>query len=122
MHKIMRMKFKLCPIACAAIFFAAANAVLAIDPIDKEFVYKSAPEADLKLVVTLPPAGTSGDKRAAIVFFSGGAWANSNIGQFKDWASYLAQRGMVAVRADYRVSKTHHVGPDQCVEDARSAM
>ena len=36
--------------------------------------------------------------------------------------AYLARRGMVAVRVDYRASKTHNVGPDKCVEDARSAM
>src|SRR5206468_9394920 len=32
------------------------------------------------------------------------------------------RRGAVAVRANYRVSKTHNVGPDKCVEDARSAV
>src|SRR6185369_4490455 len=91
-------------------------------PVEKNFIYKNTPQGELKLVVTLPPDAEPGDRRPAIVFFSGGAWANSNINQFKDMAPYLARRGMVAVRANYRVSKTHNVGPDKCVEDARSAM
>ncbi len=99
-----------------------ASAAAATDPVEKDFIYKKTPQGELKLVVTLPPDAKPGNKRPAIVFFSGGAWANSNIKQFKDWASYLARRDMVAVRADYRVSKTHHVGPDKCVEDARSAL
>ena len=99
-----------------------ASASTATDPVEQDFIYKKTPQGELKLVVTLPPDAKPGNKRAAIVFFSGGAWANSNIKQFKDWASYLAGRGMIAVRADYRVSKTHHVGPDKCVEDARSVV
>src|ERR1051325_168645 len=100
----------------------SAAAAPATEPVEKDFIYKKTPQGELKLVVTLPPDAKPGDKRPAIVFFSGGAWANSNIKQFKDWATYLARRGILAVRADYRVSKTHNVTPDKCVEDARTAM
>src|SRR5262245_48280346 len=70
--------------------------------IEKDYIYKKPPQGDLKLVVTLPPDTDPSDRRPAIVFFSGGAWSNSNINQFKDMAPYLAHRGMVAVRVDYR--------------------
>jgi acetyl esterase/lipase len=101
---------------------AATYPACAADVAEKDFIYKKTPQAELKLVVTLPPDAKPGSKHAAIVFFSGGAWANSNINQFKEQATYLSRRGMVAVRVDYRVSKTHNVGPDKCVEDARSAV
>jgi len=42
--------------------------------------------------------------------------------QFVPQAEYLAERGMVAARADYRVKERHGVNPDQCVEDAKSAV
>ncbi|MCX7011822.1 MAG: alpha/beta hydrolase, partial [Candidatus Sumerlaeota bacterium] len=100
----------------------APPATAPTDPVEKDFIYKKTPQGELHLVVTLPPDAKPGDKRPAIVFFSGGAWANSNTNQFKDLAPYLARRGMVAVRVDYRVSKTHNVGPDKCVEDARSSV
>jgi dienelactone hydrolase len=44
------------------------------------------------------------------------------VGQFEFQADYLAGRGMVAARADYRVKSRDGVTPDKCVEDARSAV
>jgi acetyl esterase/lipase len=116
----MKLTFRI--LASALILLRCVGASAANDPVEQEFVYKKTPQGELKLVVTYPPAATTGDRRPAIVFFSGGAWANSNLNQFKDFAPYLARRNMVAVRVDYRVSKTHDVTPDKCVEDARSAM
>ena len=37
-------------------------------------------------------------------------------------AAYLASRGMVAARADYRVKDRHGVEPAACVEDGKSAV
>lgn len=89
---------------------------------EREFVYKQTPQGELKLIVTFPADWNASDRRPGVVFFSGGAWANSNINQFKDRAEYFAGRGMVAARADYRAFQTHGTGPDKAVEDARSAM
>src|SRR5262249_55498712 len=61
-------------------------------------------------------------KRPAIVFFFGGGWTNGSPNQFLPQAEYLAGRGMVAARADYRVKSRHNVTPDKCVEDAKSAV
>ncbi|MCS6852343.1 MAG: alpha/beta hydrolase, partial [Gemmataceae bacterium] len=89
---------------------------------EKTFIYKKTPQGELKLIVTFPPDWKATDKRPGVVFFSGGAWANSLINQFKDRAEYFAGRGMVAARADYRAFQSHKTGPDKAVEDARSAV
>src|SRR5262245_66652217 len=88
----------------------------------KTFVFKETPQAKLEVVVHLPPGWKAEDKRPAIVFFFGGGWANGNPEQFLTQAEYLASRGMVAARADYRVKNRQGVTPDQCVEDAKSAV
>jgi acetyl esterase/lipase len=91
-------------------------------PSTKTLTYKKTKQADLQLVVHYPPKWTAQDQRPAIVFFFGGGWTNGTIKQFEPQATYLAGRGMVAVRADYRVKSRHEVTPDACVEDAKSAI
>lgn len=91
-------------------------------PPTKSFTYKKTKQADLPLVVHYPPGWKKEDKRPSIVFFFGGGWTKGNLGQFEPQAAYLAVRGMVAVRADYRVKSRHEVTPETCVEDAKSAI
>jgi acetyl esterase/lipase len=88
----------------------------------KTFTYKKTKQADLEMHVHSPPDWKPEDKRPAIVFFFGGGWTTGNIQQFEPQATYLASRGMVAARADYRVKSRHGVAPDACVEDAKSAV
>ena len=88
----------------------------------KEFVYKNTPQGDLKIFVHLPPDWKASDKRPAIVFFFGGGWTGGTIEQFHPQATYLATRGMVTARADYRVKSRHGTTPRECVEDAKSAV
>lgn len=88
----------------------------------REFTYKKTKEAELKVHVHFPPGWKKGDKRPGIVFFFGGGWNNGKVGQFEAQAKYLASRGMVAARADYRVKSRHKVTPRECVEDANSAV
>ena len=107
--------------------FAVAGFVLAIcSPRgfaeEKTFTYKSAPKAELKIHVHYPPDWKPSDKRPAIVFFFGGGWNGGTVKQFEPQATYLASRGMVAARADYRVKSRQGVTPDACVEDAKSAV
>lgn len=87
-----------------------------------ERVYKKTPQGELKLFVHTPPDWKATDRRPAIVFFFGGGWRQGTPNQFLTQAEYLARRGMVAVRADYRVSSRHKTTPDRCVEDAKSAL
>jgi acetyl esterase/lipase len=88
----------------------------------KEYVYKTTRQGELKLLVDVPEKWRASDRRPGIVFFFGGGWSKGTPGQFENQAKYLALRGMVAVRADYRVKSRHNVTPDACVEDAKSAM
>ena len=88
----------------------------------REYVYKKTPKGDLGMTVHFPPGWKAGEERPAVVFFFGGGWAGGTIKQFADQAAYLASRGMVAARADYRVKSRQGVTPDACVEDAKSAV
>jgi acetyl esterase len=85
-------------------------------------IYKHTPQGDLKLYFHYPGDRNPYDRKPVIVFFFGGGWAGGNIGQFLPQAEYLLSRGMIAVRADYRVRNRHGTTPDICVEDGKSAV
>ncbi|MGZ0709664.1 alpha/beta hydrolase fold domain-containing protein [Coraliomargarita sp. W4R53] len=89
---------------------------------DAEHVYKTASGVKLKLYQFSPAGLTHTDKRPAIVFFFGGGWSGGTATQFYVQADYLAQRGMVAFTADYRVSSRNKTTPFESVEDAKSAV
>lgn len=110
--------------ACAAKPSAAALAAMpAVEGVRQEkFIYKKTPQGELSIHVSYPPGWKASDKRPAIVFFFGGGWNGGTVEQFAPQAAYLAGRGMVAARADYRVWSRHKATPDKCVEDARSAI
>jgi len=88
----------------------------------ERYVYKHAGRTALKLSVHFPTGWRAADRRGAMVFFFGGAWRTGTMQQFRPQAEYLARRGLVGVRADYRVRERHGVRPDACVEDAKSAV
>ena len=84
--------------------------------------YKTVGDKELQIHLHFPPNWKPRDRRPAIIFFFGGGWTGGTPGQFEFQADYLAGRGMVAARADYRVKSRDGVTPDKCVEDARSAV
>ncbi len=86
------------------------------------FTYKTSGEKQLEIHVHYPPDWKSSDSRPVMIFFFGGGWTGGTTNQFMDQADYFASRGMVTARADYRVKSRDGVTPDQCVEDARSAV
>ena len=88
----------------------------------KEYIYKRTPQGELKVFVDFPPGWSRADTRPAIVFFHGGGWRAGSPQQFAVQAHYLAGRGIVALRAEYRLKNPHGVSPDKCVEDAKTAM
>ncbi len=85
-------------------------------------IYKQTPEGALKLYFHYPADWSASDPRPAIVFFFGRGWNGGTTEQFRPQATYLASRGMVAIRADYRVKSRHGTTPDKCVEDGKSAI
>ena len=107
-------------------FFALAGAWLAsiISSIGSETqVYKTADGQSLKLLIDKPAEWKVTDKRPVIVFFFGGGWVGGRVEQFERHCAYLASRGIIGIRADYRVIPKGDKGPPvMCVMDAKSAM
>jgi len=60
--------------------------------------------------------------KPAIVFFFGGGWNSGSPAQFEAQARHFAERGMIAIVADYRVKSRHNVQVVECVKDAKAAI
>lgn len=88
----------------------------------EELVYKEVDGAVLKLHVFKPNDHSASDTRAAIVFFFGGGWRGGTPAQFEPHCRELANKGMVAITAEYRVRSRHGNPPIECVKDAFDAM
>jgi len=84
-------------------------------------VYKTVGDTRLALWIFEPTRGADA-RRPAIVFFFGGGWAAGSPQQFEPQCRQLADRGMVAITADYRVASRHGAKPVDCVADGRSAI
>lgn len=93
-------------------------------PVDNKSVavFKTTPQGDLKMNLYFPKDWKSTDQRPATVFFFAGSCVSGSPAQFTTKAEYFATRGMVAATAEYRIGNTHHTGPEECVEDAKSAV
>jgi acetyl esterase len=86
-------------------------------------VYKKVGDRELHLSIEKPAAWKPADQRPAIVFFFGGGWVGGKATQFQNQSEYLATRGMVGIRVDYRVIPKGDNGPPVvCCNDAKSAM
>ena len=62
---------------------------------------------------------TQKDRKPAMVFFFGGGWVGGTPKQFYPQCEYLADRGMVAISAEYRVRSRHQTTPFECVKDGK---
>ncbi len=89
---------------------------------DKYITYKKTEQADLRLHTFLPPNWKASDKRTAIVFFFGGGWVGGSPGQLYPQSRDLANKGIVAFSAEYRIERNHGTSPFECVEDGKSAV
>lgn len=85
-------------------------------------VYKTIGDTQLLLHIFQPASGKMGELRPVIIFFFGGGWRTGSVNQFVPQSKYLAERGMVAIVADYRVKSRHGITPFECVSDAKSAI
>jgi acetyl esterase len=87
------------------------------------FIYKHVAGRDLKLFLEKPPGWKAADQRPAILFFFGGGWVGGSPGQFLKQSQYLAARGMVGLRVEYRTIPKGDSGPPVvCCADAKSAV
>jgi len=83
--------------------------------------YKKTAKGELALHV-FQPAGSPAGGRPAIVFFFGGGWTHGTPIQFYSECAWFADRGFVAISADYRTSFTHGTTPFEAVADGKSAI
>lgn len=89
---------------------------------DRDEIYRTIGKVELKVDIFEPVDLKKTDSRPAIVFFFGGGWQGGTPSQFHGQARALAERGMVAFCADYRVKKRHDTTPFECVEDGKAAI
>lgn len=102
-----------------AFAFTLASPLLA----EESVIYKKVGDRELKLLIEKPADWKASDKRPAIVFYFGGGWVGGSPTQFLKQSEYLATRGMVGVRVEYRViPKGDQAPPLFCCADAKSAM
>ena len=85
-------------------------------------VYREVNGVKLNAYIFTPPNHRASNRRPAVLFFFGGGWKGGSPGQFLPQSLYLAQRGMVAIPCDYRVSSRHGVIPQDCLRDAKAAI
>lgn len=108
--------------AVAILAFLAA-ATLTVPRGEEKLVFKKAGDRELNLNLEKPAAWKATDRRPAIVFFFGGGWVGGTATQFKKQSEYLATRGMVGVRVEYRTLPKGDKGPPTiCCADAKSAI
>jgi acetyl esterase len=85
-------------------------------------VYKSIDGVDLRLHIFNPQNHDATSAIPAIVLFFGGGWTTGSVNQFVPQSKHLAQRGMIAIVADYRVFSRHKTSAFEAVADAKSAI
>lgn len=84
--------------------------------------YKQIDTIQLDMAIHYPETFKKGHPLPAIIFFFGGGWNGGTIEHFRSQAEYFASRGIIAVRADYRVKSRHNASPFECLKDAKSAI
>lgn len=86
-------------------------------------IYKKAGDRELRLLIEKPQGWKTTDRRPAIVFYFGGGWVGGSPAQFERQSRYLASRGMVGIRVEYRTIPKGDPGPPiVCCADAKSAL
>ena len=86
------------------------------------YVFASPGGTDLKAYVFTPKAQEPGGKRAGIVIFHGGGWSEGEPSWAFGRASHFAERGLVAVAAQYRLSDGKTITPLDAMADARAVI
>lgn len=87
-----------------------------------EVIYKRIDTVELTLQLNYPPEMLEGKEYPAIIFFYGGGFKGGTTTQFEPHARFFADRGMIGVRVDYRVSSRHGTTPFEAARDAKSAV
>jgi len=90
--------------------------------VEDSLVYKTVEGVDLRLYTFRPAEEDPAELLPGIVFFHGGGWVGGDPQQFFQQSRYLAERGMLACSARYRLIDVHGTSPLECVKDGKSAI
>ena len=122
-----RMRF-----SCAALLLWSSLSVIAQElapppqPLEiagaQSRVYKTVNDVELRFHIFSPQNPGTASTIPAVVFFFGGGWTGGNVNQFVPQSRHLAERGMIAIVADYRVFGRHKTGAFEAIADAKSAI
>lgn len=88
----------------------------------RRMIYKTVGQRNLRMHVFSPEGHTLRDRRPAIVFTHGGGWSGGHPRRFYPFADYFAQRGVLALAPEYRLTSEPGITPRECVADGRSAI
>jgi acetyl esterase len=125
--KMINQSFKLSMVILINIFICVTYSQIPKEETSSVFsmktmIYKIIGSIELKVYIYRPVGFKKNDKLPAIIFFFGGGFDGGKVTQFVPQCKYLAERGLVAMVADYRVKSRHDVTPFECVADAKSAI
>lgn len=97
----------------------------------RKYVYKQSGGAAQELEVYFPPNRPAAAPAVpGVILFHGGSWSGGNLTQFRHVCQYLANRGLVAATANYRMltrTERERLPPGEsykrvCITDAKSAI
>jgi acetyl esterase len=88
----------------------------------KKIPYKKTSAKEFSLHVFEPNTEAAKPDRSCIVFFFGGGWTNGDPKQFYSQCRKLADLGMVAIAAEYRVSSRDQSKVVDSIADAQDAL
>ena len=112
----------------------AAKALAAVTTQDFIYAAYGTNTNQQTLTVYYPDGWSSNDLRTCMVLFHGGGWTSGDKSQMSDVCNYFANRGLVAVTANYRLNYTNenYVNPTNpiygvtiqtiCVQDAKTVI
>jgi dienelactone hydrolase len=121
-------------INAAFVFLLATKALAAVTTQDFIYAVYGTNSTQQTLTVYHPDGWSSNDLRTCMVLFHGGGWTGGDKSQFNDVCNYFANRGLVAVTANYRLNYTNEntVNPTNpiygvsiqtiCVQDAKTVL
>lgn len=89
---------------------------------DEKIPYRTLGDTVLHLHAFHPKKAAVGEKAPAVVFFFGGGWNAGDPKQFYAQCRHLADRGIRAFSAEYRVKSRNGTSPVECVADGQAAV
>ncbi len=113
------------PISILLILIWSSNIIAQINPKlneSVEFVYSVTQSDSLKAYLFYPSNNQSDNGNPSIVIFHGGGWTIGEPSWAFGLAETFAQKGMVAIAAQFRLSNQKSITPIDAMEDARNVI